>query len=406
VILRHCSIARLEGNTALSVEENGAIRLRGDTITWVGRDSDLAESESDEEEINCDGRLVTPGLIDCHTHLPYFGHRSREFEMRLNGASYEDIASEGGGISSTIASTQSATEQQLLSATLDRLDRMGRHGTTTVEVKSGYGGDPRSELRLLHIVALAQTRTPLSLIPTCLGLHISPEESRDRSEYVNEICERLLPEVVRLGLAESVDAFCESIAFTVDEVRNYYQAATNLGLRIKGHVDQLSNGGGAQILARFHALSADHLEYSDETGIAALANAGTVAVLLPGAFYFLRESQAPPVELLRRYGVPIAVATDANPGTSPLLSLPLAMNLACTLFRLTPAEAYRGVTVNAARALGLSDRGALRATLRADIAIWDLEHPAELAYFLGESYLWSSICAGKIVVAAGAVDLS
>ncbi len=398
MILRNCSIVEIGEDSSVWVEDDCAISIVGETIRWVGRDDALPRGGLDELEIDCGGRLVTAGLIDCHTHLLYGGNRSQEFALRLRGLSYEEIAREGGGIRSTVEATRLASDDQLFCGALDRLRRMSCHGTTTVEIKSGYGFDITSELRLLELLSEVQQLTSISVVPTCLALHSSPSDSVDRANYLRQVNELLLPEVASRQLAPFVDAFCESIAFSLGEVQEYYETAQRLGLGVRGHVDQLSSGGGAQLLARFGGLCADHLEYSDEEGIAALARAGTVAVLLPGAFYFLRERQLPPIELLRRYGVPIALATDANPGTSPLLSLPLAMNMACTLFGLTTEEALCGVTLNAARALGLRDRGALRPSWRADIAIWDLGDPSELAYFLGESYLWASLVAGQLIV--------
>ena len=334
------------------------------------------------------GGWLTPGLIDCHTHLVFGGDRAGEFEQRLQGVSYEEIARAGGGIASTVAATRAASAAELRAAAQARLAALRAEGVTTVEIKSGYGLDRATEIRMLE-VARALGETPgIEVRTSYLGAHALPREyASDRAGYLDLVCERVLPEIAARGLADAVDAFCEGIAFQPDEVARVFRAAQRHGLPVKLHADQLSDLGGAALAARFGALSADHLEYASEAGVAAMAAAGTVAVLLPGAFYTLRETRQPPVEALRRHGVAIAIATDCNPGSSPLTSLLAALNLACTLFRLTPEEALAGVTRNAARALGLGDRGTLAQGQRADLALWEIGRPAELSYWFGRNPL-------------------
>jgi imidazolonepropionase len=331
--------------------------------------------------IDARGALVTPGLIDCHTHLVYAGNRAREFEMRLKGATYEEISRAGGGIVATMTPTRAASEEQLRREAGARLDAMLAEGVTTVEIKSGYGLDVESELKCLRVARSLARGRPVRIVTTLLGAHTVPPEYRGRADaYVDLVCDELMPRAAREKLADAVDAFCEGIGFTPAQTRRVFECARAHGLRVKLHADQLSNLGGAALAAQFAALSADHLEHTDEAGVAALAKAGTVAVLLPGAYYFLRETQAPPLEALRRHAVPIAIATDCNPGTSPNTSLLTTMNMACTLFRMTPEEALAGVTVHAARALGLDDRGVLEPGRRADFVVWDAAEPAELAW--------------------------
>jgi imidazolonepropionase len=365
-----------------SIVETGAMAIGEGVIEWVGLESELSLPRRREPNlIDAKGALVTPGLIDCHTHLVFAGNRAREFELRLQGATYEDIARAGGGIVSTMKATRAASEAQLTGESGRRLDALIEGGVTTVEIKSGYGLDLESELKCLRVArGLAQGRN-VSIRTTLLGAHTVPPEFKGRADaYVDFVCGELIPAAAREGLADAVDAFCEGIGFTPAQTRRVFEAARANGLRVKLHADQLSNLGGAALAAEFNALSADHLEHSDDAGVQALARAGTVAVLLPGAFYFLRETKAPPVEALRRENVAMAVATDCNPGTSPLTSLTTAMNMACTLFRLTPEEALAGTTVHAAKALGLEDRGVLEAGKRADYVIWDAGDPAELSW--------------------------
>ncbi|MFN3643823.1 MAG: imidazolonepropionase [Gemmobacter sp.] len=363
---------------------DGAVAIDGGRIVWAGPAGALPDTLRGWPAVPLAGRLVTPGLIDCHTHLVYAGSRAREFALRLGGAQYADIARAGGGILSTVTATRAADEAALLAQALPRLDAMLAAGVTTVEVKSGYGLDRETELRQLHIArSLAQARA-VSVRTTYLGLHAIPPEFAGRAAaYVADIALPTLRAAAAEGLADAVDAFCEGIAFAPDQVDAFFAAARALGLPVKLHAEQLSHTGGTALAARHGALSADHVEYATAADAAALAAAGTVAVLLPGAFYTLRETQAPPVQAFRDAGVPMAVATDCNPGSSPMTSLPLAMNMACTLFRLTPQEALMGTTVQAARALGLADRGRIAPGLRADLAVWDADHPDELSYRIG-----------------------
>ncbi len=354
-------------------------------IAWVGPDTERPEATRDADEIDLGGRLVTPGLIDCHTHLVHGGDRAREFELRLAGASYEEIARAGGGIVSTVAATRAAGEDGLIKSALPRLDHLIAEGVTTVEVKSGYGLDLTSELAQLRAARRLGRERPVGIHTTFLGAHALPPEYRDdRAGYLRLVIDHMLPAVAAEGLADSVDAFCEAIAFTPDEVEELFTAARRLGLPMRLHADQLSNLHGAALAARHGALSADHLEHTDDAGAAAMAAAGTVAVLLPGAFYFIRETKLPPVELFRRHGTRMALATDCNPGTSPLTSPLLVMNMAATLFRMTVAECLAGMTVHAAAALGLAgETGTIEAGKWCDLAVWDAERPAELVYRMG-----------------------
>ncbi|MCX7892652.1 MAG: imidazolonepropionase [Burkholderiales bacterium] len=380
------------------VVERGAIAASGGRIAWVGGAADLpGEPAKLAREIHeCGGRWLTPGLVDCHTHLVHAGNRAREFEQRLEGASYEEIARAGGGIVATVRATRAASEVELAALAGKRLARLVAEGVTTVEVKSGYGLDVAAETKMLRVARLVGATAAIEVRTTFLGAHALPPEFRDRREaYLDLVCETMLPAVAGAGLADAVDAFCERIAFTPEETARVFERARALGLPVKLHADQLSDCGGAALAARFGALSADHLEYASEEGIRAMARAGTVAVLLPGAFYFLRERQLPPVGLLREHGVPMAVATDLNPGSSPLESILLAMNMACTLFRLTPEEALAGVTAHGARALGLAaSHGTLEVGKVADFALWDVETPGELAYRMGANPLVARVFRG------------
>lgn len=377
--------------------DNGAIAARNGRIVYAGPRADLPAGLSPRETIDCGGRWITPGLIDCHTHLVYAGNRAREFEMRLEGATYAEIAHAGGGILSTVAATRAASEDDLVRSALPRLDALIAEGVTTVEIKSGYGLDLATERRQLAAARrLAQMR-PIDVTTTFLGAHaLPPEAEGDKAAYIDLVCREMIPAIAAEGLADAVDGFCEAIAFSPDEIARAFDAARAAGLPVKLHAEQLSNSGGAILAARYQALSADHLEYLDEPGAAAMADSGTVAVLLPGAYYFIRERQAPPVDLLRRYKVPIAVATDCNPGTSPLSSLLLAMNMAATLFRLTVEECLAGVTREAARALGqLSEVGTLEPGKWCNLAIWDIEDPAELVYHIGFNPLCTRVWRGR-----------
>ena len=366
--------------------EDGALAVKDDRICWLGLRRDLPrETPTDIPIYRCDGRWVTPGLIDCHTHLVYGGDRAREFELRLTGVSYEEIARQGGGILSTVNATREASEQALLDATQPRLKALMAEGTTTIEIKSGYGLDIDTEAKMLRVARSLGNTNPVTVATTFLGAHAVPAEYAGRSDdYIEFVCSEALPTIANQGLADAVDAFRENIGFSHSQTERVFQAAQALALPIKLHAEQLSDLGGAQLAANYGALSADHLEYVSEEGVVALATAGVVAVLLPGAFYFLRESKRPPIDLFRKHLVPIAVATDSNPGSSPVSSLLLMLNMACTLFALTPEEAFMGVTRNAARALGMSDAiGTLEVGKKADFVIWDIDHPAELAYRFG-----------------------
>ena len=376
---------------------DAALVMEGGRIAWIGPLSDLPAAFAEAERRDLGGRLVTPGLIDCHSHIVFAGHRAGEFEMRLQGASYEEVARAGGGILSTVTATRAADQAALTAAALRRLDRMRRTGTTTVEVKSGYGLTLADEMKLLRAARALADLSPVTIRTTHLAAHAIPPEFKGRADdYIDQVAIPSLHAAHAEGLVDAVDAFCEGIAFSPAQVERLFHAAKGLGLPVKLHAEQLSDLDGAALAARFGALSADHLEYLSPAGVAAMAAAGTVAVILPGAFYTLRETQAPPIAALRAAGVPMAVATDCNPGSSPMTSLPLAMNMACTLFRMTPLEALCGVTVHAARALGLSDRGQLAPGLRADLAVWEADHPAELSYAIGADTLHQTIIGGRL----------
>ena len=348
------------------------------------------------EVIDCDGRWITPGLIDCHTHLVYAGNRAAEFELRLAGASYEAVARAGGGIASSVQATRDASVERLVAETLPRLDALIAEGVTTVEIKSGYGLDLANEAKQLRAARLMAARRRVGIATTFLGAHALPPGDGDKDAYIARVCDEMLPALAAEGLADAVDAFCEGIAFSPEQVARVFAAAQRLGLPVKLHADQLSDTGGARLAAEAGALSADHLEYANETGVAAMAQAGTVAVLLPGAFYFIRETRAPPVALFRRDGVPMALATDSNPGTSPLTSLLLAMNMGATLFRMTVDECIAGTTREAARALGLLDQiGTLEAGKWCDLAVWSIDAPSELVYRIGFNPLHLRIWRGR-----------
>lgn len=373
---------------------DAALLVDGDRIAWAGPRSDAPKGH---EALDFQGRLVTPGLIDCHTHIVFGGNRAAEFELRLQGASYEDIARAGGGILSTVTATRAATEDALIAQALPRLDAIMAQGATTVEIKSGYGLTVQDELKMLRVARRLGTLRPVTITATHLAAHaIPPEYKGNPDAYIEDVAIPSLRAAHAEGLVDAVDAFCETIAFTPAQVDRLFTAARALGLRVKLHAEQLSDQGGAELAARHAALSADHLEHLSTAGIAAMARAGTVATILPGAFYTLRDTHLPPVAALRAAGVPMAVATDCNPGSSPMTSLPLAMNMACTLFRMTPEEALLGTTAHAARALGLPDRGTLAAGQRADLAIWDVTHPAELSYRIGAEALHRTVIAGQI----------
>jgi imidazolonepropionase len=393
VILDNATVATMDGGYGLI--PRGAVVIEGDRIVWAGPEGLLPDTSFPHHDMG--GRLITPALIDCHTHIVFAGDRSREFEMRLQGATYEDVARAGGGILSTITATRAATEDELVAQSLPRLDAILASGAATVEIKSGYGLDIETELRLLRVARRLGQARGVTVTTTFLGAHAVPPEYRGRADdYLTEQALPALRAAHAESLVDAVDAFCEGIAFSPAHVARVFSEAHALGLPVKLHAEQLSNLGGAVVAARHAALSADHLEYLDAAGVQAMAAAGTVAVILPGAFYTLRETQAPPIDLLRAVGVPMAVATDCNPGSSPMTSLPLAMNMACTLFRLTPEEALLGTTAHAARALGLTDRGRIAPGLRADLAVWDAKHPAELCYRIGSTALHQRIVGGRL----------
>lgn len=372
-------------DAGLGLIERGALVAKDDTIEWVGALDALPPGVTCDEQYDCAGAFVTPGLIDCHTHLVFAGDRAGEFEMRLNGAGYEDISRAGGGILSTVRLTRETGEEELLMQSERRVHALMTEGVTTIEIKSGYGLNIASELKMLRVARRLGERNAITVKTSFLGAHAVPPEFSGRQDvYVDCVCSEMLPAGVAGGLVDAVDAFCENIGFTLAQTRRIFEAAHRHQLPVKLHAEQLSNQGGAALAAEFAALSVDHLEYLDEQGVKAIADSGSVAVLLPGAFYFLRETRLPPIAALREHHVPVAVASDLNPGTSPIASLLASMHMAATLFRLTPVEVLRGVTVNAARALGLEkDRGTLAAGMRADFCVWDVATLAELCYWMG-----------------------
>jgi imidazolonepropionase len=377
----------------LGVVERGTVAAKDGRIAFAGAMADLPSGWDARERVPLDGRWVTPGLIDCHTHLVYAGDRAHEFELRLAGASYEEIARAGGGIVSTVKATRAANEHELVAQSLPRLDTLIREGVTAIEIKSGYGLDRENEVKQLRAAQRLGRERHVDVATTFLGAHALPPEAGDKDRYIAEVC-AMIPDIARDGLADAVDAFCEGIAFSPEQVARVFVAAKVAGLPVKLHADQLSNLHGARLAAEHGALSADHLEYTDEEGVAAMARSGAVAVLLPGAFYVLREKQSPPVAAFHKHNVPIAIATDSNPGTSPITSLLLTMNMAATLFRLTVDECLAGVTRNAARALGRTDIGTLEVGKYCDLAIWDIERPAELIYRIGFNPLHARIWRG------------
>ena len=396
IVLLDLNAATMDGSDQpYGMIENAAIVVEGGLISWVGKRADLPASYEGFATQSLEGRFVTPGLIDCHTHIVHGSDRAVEFEMRLNGASYEEIARAGGGIVSTVTATRNATEDQLLQDALRRVDVLIAEGVTTIEIKSGYGLDIETELRMLRVARAVMANRPIRVKTTFLGAHTTPAEYAGRDDaYIDEVCIPTLRAAHTEGLVDVVDGFCEGIAFNTAQIARVFDVAVELGLPVKLHAEQLSNLGGAKLAANYSALSADHLEYLDEDGIKAMANAGTIAVILPGAFYTLRETQAPPIALLRKHGVPMAIATDVNPGSSPLNSLLLALNMGCTLFRMTPEEVLVGATQNAAHARGLTDVGMIKVGMQAELAVWDIKHPAELAYRIGFNPLHTRIFGG------------
>jgi imidazolonepropionase len=382
-LYRHARLATMVDGRAWGWIEDGALVVEGDRLHWVGADADLPRGLKPALEVDLGGALVTPGLIDCHTHLVYGGDRSAEFESRLQGTSYEEIALAGGGIRSTVAATRASSDEALFAVASHRARTLMAEGVTTLEVKSGYGLSASHEARCLTVARRLGRELSLTVRTTSLAAHALPPEYEGRADdYIDAACDWLAEQRER-GLVDAVDAFCDRIGFTPAQTSRVFDSARRLGLPVKLHAEQLSDQGGAALAASYGALSCDHLEYLSDAGIAAMRASGSVAVLLPGAYYFLRETHLPPVDRLRAAGVPIALATDHNPGSSPTLSLLLMLNMACTMFRMTPEEAWRGVTVHGARALGLADRGRLAAGLRADFVAWDAGHPREIAYCFG-----------------------
>ncbi len=395
MLLRNARLATMAGPERYGLIDKGALALSGGRIVWAGPEADMPQ-EHDGEAIDLGGRLVTPALIDCHTHLVFGGNRAAEFEMRLEGASYEQIARAGGGIVSTVTATRGASDQALLADALRRADTLIAEGVGTVEIKSGYGLDRETELRMLRIARAIPRHRDLRVVTSFLGAHATPPEYKGRDDaYIDEVVIPTLRAAHAEGLVDAVDGFCEGIAFDTDQIARVFDAAQALGLPVKLHAEQLSNIGGTRLAVRYGALSADHIEYADDADARALAASGTVAVILPGAFYTIRETRLPPIASLRAHGVPMALATDCNPGSSPMSSLLLAMNMGCTLFRLTPEEALAGVTRHAAAALGLRDLGQIGPGMRADLAVWDVETPAELAYRIGFNPLHRRFFGGR-----------
>ena len=383
LLLTHATLATLDGDAPFGLVDNAALACADGRIAWLGPMAALPADARADRIDDLQGRVLTPGLVDCHTHLVFAGNRAHEFDMRLNGATYEQIARAGGGIRSSVAAVRQADEDALLRQSLPRARALLQDGVTTLEIKSGYGLDVDNERKMLRVARRIGEQLGITVRTTYLAAHALPPEFRDDADgYIDAVVD-WLPRLQAEGLVDAVDAFCEGIGFSPAQTRRVFDAARALGVPVKLHADQLSDLGGAALVADYDGLSADHVEYTGEAGVRAMAAHGTVAVLLPGAFHVLRETKLPPVALLREHGVPMAVATDCNPGTSPLLSLRQAMQLACTHFRLTPDEALRGATVHAAQALGLADRGMLREGLRADLVAWDIAHPAELCYWLG-----------------------
>ena len=384
-LFRNAQIATMTPGKSYGLIENGAVVISADRIKWVGAEKELPDEFAGLQGKNLEGRLVTPALIDCHTHLVYGGSRATEFELRLKGASYEEISRSGGGILSTVKATRTATEEELFTQSLPRFDALLAEGVGTVEIKSGYGLDLETEIKMLRVARKLGKERSVRVKTSFLGAHaIPPEFSGKADAYIDFVCEEVLPAVHYENLADAVDGFCENIAFSPNQISKVFEKAKSFGLPVKLHAEQLSNLGGARLAAKYGALSADHLEFLDQTGVEVMGESGTVAVLLPGAFYTLRETQLPPLDSLRKAEVPIAIATDCNPGSSPLTSILLCMNMSCTLFRMTPEEALCGVTIIAAQALGIGDEvGTIEVGKKAELAVWNVDQPAELAYRVG-----------------------
>ena len=397
MLFTNATIATLQGDSGYALIEDGALVIDGDRIAWVGAAADVPQKYLVTPRHDLGGRLVTPALIDCHTHVVFGGNRAEEFELRLNGASYEEIARAGGGIVSTVNATRRASQDALLADALTRVDALIAEGVTLIEVKSGYGLDVETELKMLRVARRIAQERPIDVHTSFLGAHAVPAEYQGNPDrYVDEVCIPALRAAHAEGLVDAVDGFCEGIAFDTAQIARVFHVAHELGLPVKLHAEQLSNIGGTKLAASFHALSADHVEYATEDDAKALAASGTVATILPGAFYTLRETQVPPIQAFRDHNVAMALATDCNPGSSPLTSPLLTMNMACTLFRMTPSETLRGMTVNAARALGQKDRGRVIAGHRADLCVWNVAHPAELSYRIGFNPLHLRIFKGSL----------
>ncbi|AOW76936.1 imidazolonepropionase [Colwellia sp. PAMC 20917] len=386
-----------DGANSYGAIENGALAISGSKIAWLGAETSLPPyDEKSVRVIDGKGKWLTPGLVDCHTHIVYGGNRANEFEMRLLGKSYQEIANAGGGIVSTVSATRKASESELLANALPRLTALHQQGVTSIEIKSGYGLDTENEIKMLKVAGQLAEKLPVTIKRTFLGAHALPVEYKDNpDEYVDLVCDEMIPIIAEGKLADAVDVFCESIGFSLVQTERVFAAAQKHHLPIKVHAEQLSNLGATALAAKYNALSSDHIEFLDEAGIKAMKAADMTAVLLPGAFYFLRETQLPPMELLRKYQVPMAIATDANPGSSPIHNIQLMLNMACTFFRLTPAEALAGVTCYGAKALGLANKGQLALGFDADIALWNIEQPAELCYQFGVNPLSELFVAGN-----------
>ncbi|MCC4239287.1 imidazolonepropionase [Thalassospira povalilytica] len=398
MLLRNAKVVTITDDNRYGLIGCGAIAIQDGLIDWVGSNDEVPAKYLEQASRDLEGRLITPALIDCHTHVVYGGNRAVEFEMRLEGASYEEIARAGGGIVSTVTATRQADVDQLVKTALPRVDALLAEGVSVIEVKSGYGLDRDTELNMLRAARKIATLRPVRIKTTFLGAHATPAEFKGEPDrYIDEVCIPTLHAAHEEGLVDAVDGFCEGIAFDTDQIKRVFDVARELGIQVKLHAEQLSNIGGTRLAAEYGAISIDHVEYANEDDARAMAKSGSVAVLLPGAFYTLHETRLPPIADFRKHGVPMAVATDCNPGTSPLMSILLTMNMTCTLFRLTPEEALCGATKHAATALGLSDTGQIKAGLRADLAIWDIEHPAELSYRIGFNPLFERIFGGETV---------
>ena len=398
MLFTNVSIATMTPDKPYGLIEDGALAIVGNKIAWVGKEDELPDLYKTFSKQDLGGQLITPGLIDCHTHVVFGGNRANEFEMRLEGASYEEVARAGGGIVSTVTATRTASEDELLEDALKRVDALIAEGVTTLEVKSGYGLDVETEVKMLRVARRIEKERSISVKTSFLGAHAVPKEHLDGPDaYIEDVCIPALEAAHSEWLVDAVDGFCEGIAFSPAQIEQVFEVARAMALPVKLHAEQLSNLGGAKLAAKYNALSADHLEYLDEEGVIAMAASSTVAVILPGAYYTLRETKAPPIDLFRKHSVPMAIATDCNPGSSPLASLLLTMNMGCTLFRMTPEEVLAGATRNAAQALGLPDRGTLEVGMRADLCFWDIKHPAELSYRIGFNPLKERMFNGEIM---------